>query len=43
LIDPHTGQQRGFPSCEELYAFLDGQLAGEIGCFPIESTDGQSQ
>ena len=31
LIDSHTGEQHGFPSCEELYAFLDGQLAGEVG------------
>jgi hypothetical protein len=41
LIDPHTGEQHGFPSCVDLYAFLDDELAGDVGPLPIESTDGQ--
>jgi hypothetical protein len=30
LIDSHTGEQQGFPSCADLYAFLDEQLALSI-------------
>lgn len=30
LIDSHTGEQHGFPSCADLYAFLDEQLALSI-------------
>jgi hypothetical protein len=27
LIDSHTGEQQGFPSSADLYAFLEEQLA----------------
>ena len=29
LENPHSGEKRGFGSCEELMAFIEAELAGE--------------